>query len=482
MTQQPPDDFERRLRDVLHSRNLGVPVPPDAIDRIHAGARRRQQRRTSASALGAVAIIAIAAVAIGVRPHGHASNVAGNLRTTSPTPTVAAASSASPPVRLFGAASAPVSAPVSESAAPVSSAPPITSRLQPLASDSAAANQPDQFTPVSVSAVGVNDYWVLGYTATKTSDGYDISTTIEQTTDAGQHFTSDAVPAVIVAQEPTSYPDGTPTISDIRFGDTQNGWAFGNKLFSTTDGGASWTAVNGIAGGVIDLVAANNTAWAVVQTASSTAVNSPAPSDQYALWSTSYGKGAQAWAPVALPISLGSTTPSIVDQDGTVTLMASGPTRTGDQGHVLIETAGKPFVDHTGPCSQDLGGTLSNSKKAIWAQCPSGTRAGLYVSTNTGATWSPSKANATAQVTVESGAAVGAIDDTTAVVYDAARQRLVRISGSSATDTNLDATGSVTFAGFTNTTVGFAVAVGDDGYGWLARTTDGGLTWSTVTF
>src|SRR6202043_3438128 len=106
MTQQPPDDFERRLRDVLHSRNLGLPVPPDAIDRIHAGARRRQQRRTGASALGAVAVVAIAAVAIGVRPHGHASNVAGTLHTASPSPTAAAASSASPPVKLFGAPSA----------------------------------------------------------------------------------------------------------------------------------------------------------------------------------------------------------------------------------------------------------------------------------------------------------------------------------------------------------------------------------------
>ena len=66
MSQQPPDDFERRLRDVLHSRGLSVPVPPDAIDRIHAGARRRQQRRNGASALGAVAVVAIAAVAIGV--------------------------------------------------------------------------------------------------------------------------------------------------------------------------------------------------------------------------------------------------------------------------------------------------------------------------------------------------------------------------------------------------------------------------------
>jgi hypothetical protein len=466
------------LRDVLHSRNLGVPVPPDALDRIHAGARRRQQRRTGASALGAVAIIVIAAVAIGVRPHGHSSNVAGSLHTASPSPTVAAASSASPTVRLFGAASAPVSA----SAAPVSSVPPVTPRLQPLASASAAASQPAGFTPVSVSAVGINDYWVLGYTATRTSDGYDISTTIEQTTDAGQHFTSDATPAVTVAQAPTSYPAGTPTISDVRFGDTKNGWAFGNTLFSTTDGGASWAAVNGVAGGVVDLVAANNTAWAVVQTASSTAVSSPAPSDQYALWSTTYGKGAQAWAPVALPISLGSTTPSIVDQDGTVTVMAAGPSGAGNKVHVLIGMAGKTFTDHTGPCEQDLGGTLSNSKKAIWAECPGGTEAALYVSKDAGVTWTASAVNNPAKIELERGAAIGAIDDTTAVVFDAARQTLTKISGATVAPTGLTAISDVTFLGFTTPTVGFAVTVGDDISMQLLRTVDGGATWSAVAF
>ena len=247
------------------------------------------------------------------------------------------------------------------------------------------------FTPVSVSAVGVNDYWVLGYTTTKTSDGFGITTTLEQTTDGGQHFTTDTTPPAIVAQAPIKGAAGATTISQVRFGDAKDGWVFGTNLFSTTDAGASWSAVNGIAGEVVDLVAANNTAWAIVQTASSSAASSPAVSDQYALYSTSYGKGAQAWTPVALPISLGSNTPSIVDQDGTVTLMAAGPSGASNKVHVLIGTSGKPFTDHTGPCEQDLGGTMSNSKTAIWADCPHGNGASLYVSSDSGATWTASK-------------------------------------------------------------------------------------------
>jgi hypothetical protein len=352
-----------------------------------------------------------------------------------------------------------------------------------LASESSAAGQPGGFTPVSVSAVGLNDYWVLGYTTTKTSDGFGITSTVERTTDGGQHFTTDTTPPAVLAQAPIKGAAGGTTISQIRFGDANDGWTFGSTLFSTTDAGASWSAVNGIAGGIVDLVAANNTAWAIVRTASSSDASGPAVSDQYALWSTSYGKGAQAWAPVALPISLGSTTPSIVDQDGTVTVMASGPSRAGNKVHVLIGTAGKPFTDHIGACEQDLGGYLSNSKAAIWAECPSGSQAGLYVSTDAGATWAPSKVNATAKIQVQSGAALGAIDSTSAAVFDASRQQLTKISGTTVTPASATSISGVTFLGFTTPAVGFAITVGEDGTTTqLLRTMDGGATWPAVTF
>jgi len=471
MTQQPPEnEFERRLREVLHSRGLGVPVPPDAINRIHAGARRRQQRRTGASVLGAVAMIAVAAIAIGVR-HGHGSNVAANLRTTSASPTVAAVTSASPSTARFGPASP------SASAAPFRSAAPTSPLTQPLASESTAAGQPIGFTPVSVSAVGLDDYWVLGYTSTKTASSYNVAATIERTTDGGQHFVTATTPPASVAQAPTKGASGAATISQIRFGDATNGWTFGSTLFATTDAGASWAAVQGIPGSILDLVASNNTAWAVVQTVTSNGATSSAVSNQYALWSASYGKGAQAWSKVALPISLGSTTPSIVDQDGTVTLMASGPSRAGNKVHVLIGAAGKPFTDHVGACDQDLGGTLSNSKKAIWGVCPHGNGASLYVSSDSGATWTASKTS-----DVESGAAIGAVDDTTAVIFDAANQRLSKISGGRSSATSATGISDVPFLGFTTPTVGFAITAAQSGATQLLRTGDGGATWSAVTF
>ena len=335
---------------------------------------------------------------------------------------------------------------------------------------------------MSVSAVGLNDYWVLGYTTTKASSGYSTTPTIERTTDGGQHFAADTTPPALVAQQQPRGPNAA-TISQIRFGDANDGWVLGSTLFSTTDAGSSWAPVQAIPGSILDLVAANNTAWAVVQTLSSATASSSKASNQYALWSTSYGKGAQAWSQVGLPIGLGSTTPSIVDQDGTVTLMASGPSRPGNKGHVLIGAAGKPFTDHVGPCEQDLGGTLSNSKTAIWAECPSGSHAGLYVSTDAGATWAPSKVNATAAISVASGAALAAIDGTSAAVFDASNQRLSKISGGTVAPATGALISDVTFLGFTTPAVGFAITVGEDGTTTqLLRTEDGGTSWSAVTF
>ena len=184
MSNKGDDELERRLRDVLSSRGLGVPVSPDAIDRIHAGARRRQQRRTVASALGAVAIIAIAAIAIGVRSDGHGSTITADNHTPSPSPAISSAP---------GPAVSPSAALASTTSTPSSVASPVV--VEPTTSGVASSPPTKVFNPVSVSAISVNDYWVLGYNTT--SDGGIDSAAIMRTTDAGQHFTTIGSPGGI---------------------------------------------------------------------------------------------------------------------------------------------------------------------------------------------------------------------------------------------------------------------------------------------
>jgi hypothetical protein len=461
------DDLERRLRDVLHSRSLGVPVAPDAIDRVHAGARRRQQRRSAVAALGAVVVVAAVAVSIGVGANSSRPNVAAtfhpaspaasDLRSSSPPPAVSASPVGSPSTL----ASAVVVVPTGS---PVASTPPV-----------------QVFNPVSVSAVGVNDYWVLGYMTT--SDGGIDGATIMQTTDAGQHFTTVGGPPVYVAESPVRPAPTAVEISDIRFGDSSNGWAYGGGLFETADGGTSWSAVTGVPGNVVDLAAANNKVWAVVSLAAPAGSASPSGTAEYAIYSSSYGKGVQTWSRVALPIALGGSQPSIVDQDGTVTVLADGPLRSGLMTHTLISVGGGGFADHTGPCFQDEGGVLSNSKLGIWANCPLGHSSALFVSTDRGATWA---ARTFPNGFPNPGAGIGAIDNVHAVVVNTGSNPggLIRVS---TTGPNVVEDGPVasvgTFVGFTDPLHGFAVLTAQAGdLDRLWRTTDGGQTWTTVAF
>ena len=326
MSNNGDDELERRLRDVLRDRGLGVPASPDAIGRIHAGARRRQQRRTGASALGAVAVIAVAAVAIGVRPHDHGSTAVADKISPSPVPAVSSSSSVSP--------STPIASP-----AVIPSAVASTAVVGPTAPAVASTPPVQVFHPASVSAISVKDYWVLGYMTT--SDGGIDGATIVRTTDAGQHFTTVGAPPVYVAESPVRPAPTAVGISDIRFGDSNNGWAYGGGLFATVDGGTSWTAVTQIPGDVVDLAAANSKVWAVVSLTAPAASASPGATRQYAIYSSSYGKGVQTWSRVALQIALGASQPSIVDQDGTVTVLADGPLRSGLMTHALVSVGGK---------------------------------------------------------------------------------------------------------------------------------------------
>jgi len=350
-------------------------------------------------------------------------------------------------------------------------------------SASDASRAPTVFTPVSVTAISTDDWWVLGYSMTTYADGYSGGgATVLRTLDGGRHFAQVGSPGVLVARAPMSRPSGTPTVSDVRFGNATDGWAYGNALYSTTDGGRSWSAVSGIPGAVVDLVAANGVAWAVVdlsQTGMPTPPPSLDPNSKYAIYSTPYGNSPQHWTRAVMPFDLGAARPSIVDQDGTVTMLVSGPLRDDDRDHVLIAAPGKEFIDHVGPCFQELGGTLSNSKDAIWASCPTGHAAGLLISTDRGANWHSYLGPA---FFPDPGTGIAAIDDHDAVVLDTGRGSLRHIStnGPESISTTPVSDVVVFFIGFTDPTTGFAIGSGHEGPTELWRTTDGGLRWSVV--
>ncbi len=254
----PDDEFDRRLRDVLRSRASAVTPDADALDLIHAGARRRQRRhRVAVSGGTALAVVAVAAVGITLRPtHHDGSRLAGGASTTASTAPSTASSTLSAPV-----------SPPPATVAPTANKFTATAPVAPTAATIAAGGAPPAgFAPVSVTAVNANTYWVLGHApcAQGTCVG------IAQTTDGGKTFTEIGAPASMLVPDVPGNADvfDSSTISDIRFVDGKDGWAFGAGLWQTTDGGQHWAQYPAdpnlpILGGVQQLAVASGDAWAI---------------------------------------------------------------------------------------------------------------------------------------------------------------------------------------------------------------------------
>src|SRR5450432_3300179 len=187
MSQQPPDEeFERRLRDVFRSRGLGLPVSPDALDRIHSGARRRQQRRTATSVTAAFLVVVITGVGIAINSvvHDRGDRNVAAAQTSQAASTRSGIAPSTPAVTVSASPSTSPSTPTAASS-PTSSAVAVTP------ADSSAAST---FEPFSVTAVGPTTYWVL-------LGGMPCHcTVVKMTSDGGQTFTTLPGPAGVGAK------------------------------------------------------------------------------------------------------------------------------------------------------------------------------------------------------------------------------------------------------------------------------------------
>ncbi len=190
-------------------------------------------------AAAAVVVIAVAALIVtrnGNLPPGGLPAGSGSLPTA--TATATPATSASPVV-----------------ASPAGSATPVPSAT--LAAPAALLG----LSPASVTFASASDGWVLG-TGTCPSGA---CAAISRTADAGRTWTSVAAPAASIVPGPAQ---GTQGISRLRFADAQDGWAYGPDLWSTHDGGATWTrlTIAGVSAGsaIVALEAGNGSVHAVV--------------------------------------------------------------------------------------------------------------------------------------------------------------------------------------------------------------------------
>ncbi len=253
--------FERDLRAALEQ--LGrEPAPERLVSRVaeipsrQPSAQRLEARssglspRSIGSALGLlVAVLAIAVVALILRPTGPGPVIVGGSPSLAVVPSPSA--SEEPSVEPSASPSTEPSVQASATATPA-----------PTATPKPAQPVPAGFAPVSATFVSSKNGWVLGGVACDTG----LCPAIAHTTDGGVTWAAIPAPKTTIGRSPV---DETGTgISALRFANAKDGWAYGPELWTTHDGGATW-AKSSIAGLPKDspvraLEAARGTVHAVV--------------------------------------------------------------------------------------------------------------------------------------------------------------------------------------------------------------------------
>jgi hypothetical protein len=300
-----------------------LPPPPGTFDLIKRRARRRKHRKLAITA-GSAAVIVAAAVTV---PQ------VVNLPVLSPNPTAAPVAGAghsnsaqSATSGALGTGKASVSA---SSAVPVP--PPV----------------PGNFRPTSVTFVGTRTGWVIGQALTPGHCASQFCTSVARTDNAGRTWTG--VPAPMAGAA-----DGATGLSQIRFLDLTNGWAYGPQLVATHTGGKAWTRVDTGGLRVTDLETVGDRVFALWASCTGNGPAYAVNCTTFTLYSAPAAGG--SWAPV------GTSTTGLTDGQASE---AAELVLTGSRGY-LLAPGGALYagpVDGSGPWTR---------VSSLVASCPVG--------------------------------------------------------------------------------------------------------------
>ena len=220
-----------------------LPPRSGTFDRIRRRARRRKAVRTISAVAGAAVVVAAAATL----PQVARDLVPGR----SGGPAEVGTHTAAPNTGKSGGTA---------SHAPKTSASPTSHGPALSAAGGTGPTPADGFRPTSVTFVGNGRGAVLGAVlGLAGSCGTRPCTAMAGTRNYGGTWTEVGAPQA-------GPPDGSSGVSQVRFLDPANGWAYGPLLYATHDGGVTWHRIAPLPGRVIDLAAVGDRAFAVVGT------------------------------------------------------------------------------------------------------------------------------------------------------------------------------------------------------------------------
>lgn len=319
-------------------------------------------------------------------------------------------------------------------------------------------------------------------------------------------------------------------VSQLRFANLSDGWAYGPALYETTRGGWPWKKENIGSQSVLDVEAApadtaNGAparAFAVFGTCNGSGADYAASCTNFSLWTSV--AGSRIWTPVSVPAayqsmtSASSAAPLLLIAGGTTGYLLtptgwvlSGPTsgggwqvvgqapckpgpagsgsqsqNAGSQGTGSQSLpSGSQSPGTSGAGSQDSGAQFASGAKLLLAcdSQPSGgrTQVTIYTSSN-GAHWTSAgslavSGNATSLTSAASGKAV--LATTSGIEYSANGSTWQAASFSGTGSATIGPQGGFSYVGMTDPTQGVAIPA-DASLGEIYVTTDGGKTWSAA--
>jgi hypothetical protein len=440
--------------------------PPGSLDRIRHRARRRKRTQAIMAAAGCAVVIAGAAAVPQLTGLDHHSGQAP--------PPVAAAQTA-PSARSGSITTTP--------SAQASSAGPLPSTSTPgrsrLSSASSGVGPPADFRPTSVTFAGTGSGSVVGAVIGQAGDASHPCATIYCTSLAGTSTYGTSWYGVSAPL--TGGPDGSTGVSQLRFVNLSDGWAYGPALWETSQGGWPWQQENTYGLRVTDLETSGQRAFAVFARCGGSGADYASDCTSFSLWTSV--AGSSSWAMVAVPqqfLQMNTSTASaatLVISGGKIAylLAPSGAVASGPAAGGSWTLAGRA------PCQpgaaqadgQPASAQLAAGPSLVLA-CDAGGKSVIYTSSD-GGSWKRTGAVQTSgtATSVASAAAGQVVLATTGGIYYS------RDAGASwhAASVAAAAPGGFSYVGMTNATQGVAVPV-DAELSEVFVTSDSGKTWT----